>query len=176
MSQLSNFRKQIDQFMGQHPQSPLDRSQQRNFKGLNYYDEDASLVFEVDVQPIDDGEVLEIQTSSGDVISYKRFGKFTIEVEGNSAELTILSDLNGESLFLPFRDATSGKETYGAGRYLDEHRPAIEYISRDFYRIDFNFAYNPYCAYSPDYSCPLPPAENWVRVPIRAGEKDFKAE
>ena len=174
MTQLTNFRKQVDQFLKRHPQSPLDRRQQRKFKGLDYYKEDPNLVFEVDIRPIDDGETLEVQTSTGAVSAYKRFGKFTIEVGGESAELTILSHLDGNSLFLPFRDATSGKETYGAGRYMDEHRPAIQYISRDRYRIDFNYSYNPYCAYSPDYSCPLPPTENWLRIPIRAGEKDFR--
>ena len=69
---------------------------------------------------------------------------------------------------LPLRDATSGKETYGAARYLDiEQRPTDEYV------IDFNLAYNPYCAYSEDYVCPFPPRENWLSVPIRAGEKNF---
>ena len=72
------------------------------------------------------------------------------------------------SLFVPFRDATSGKETYGAARYLDiEERQADDYV------IDSNLAYNPYCAYSDDYVCPFPPQENWLTVPIRAGEKAF---
>jgi uncharacterized protein (DUF1684 family) len=73
----------------------------------------------------------------------------------------------GHDLFLPFRDATSGKESYGAGRYLDLH------AHRDEVEIDFNYAYNPYCAYNPEWNCPLPPAENWLQVPIRAGEKAF---
>jgi len=75
-----------------------------------------------------------------------------------------------KDLFIIFKDATSGKETYGAGRYLDLDRHGDEIV------IDFNYAYNPYCAYNPDWSCPLPPAENWLKVPIRAGEKNFLGE
>ena len=71
-------------------------------------------------------------------------------------------------LFVPFRDATSGKESYGAARYLDlEDEPSGEYV------LDFNLAYNPYCAYSDDYVCPFPPKENWLTAPVRAGEKAF---
>jgi hypothetical protein len=74
-------------------------------------------------------------------------------------------DLN---LFIPFRDITSGNESYGAARYLD-----LEVEHDDRYAVDFNYAYNPYCAYSEDYICPLPPQENWLKVPIRAGEKKY---
>jgi hypothetical protein len=69
---------------------------------------------------------------------------------------------------VPFADATSGTETYGAGRYLE-----LEHHHGDLYHVDFNLAYNPWCAYSPNYSCPIPPKENRLQVPIRAGEKDF---
>jgi hypothetical protein len=78
-------------------------------------------------------------------------------------------------LFVPFRDLTSGKETYGAGRYLDlkagkDQTPTGKWL------LDFNKAYNPWCAYSEDYACPLTPPENWLNVPIYAGEKDYKKE
>ena len=75
-----------------------------------------------------------------------------------------------DELFVPFRDATSGKETYGAGRYLEVESPGPD----GRVRVDFNAAYNPYCAYNPDWSCPIPPGENWLSVPIRAGEKTFE--
>jgi len=81
--------------------------------------------------------------------------------------VTLYASGNSRSLFLPFRDATSGKETYGAGRYLDLDVRGDEVL------IDFNYAYTPNCAYSADWSCPLPPAENWLEVPIRAGEMTF---
>jgi len=74
-----------------------------------------------------------------------------------------------ETLFIPFKDATSGKETYGAARYLE-----IEETEVGIFLVDFNKAYNPYCAYSEAYSCPFPPRENWLEVAIKAGEKKFK--
>ena len=77
-------------------------------------------------------------------------------------------------LGLNFAYATNGKETYGAGRYMDNHRPGLELVSSTEIEVDFNFSYNPYCAYNSSYSCPLPPRENWLKVSIRAGEKRFK--
>ncbi|MCI0396478.1 MAG: DUF1684 domain-containing protein, partial [Chloroflexi bacterium] len=74
----------------------------------------------------------------------------------------------------PFRDTTNGQETYGAGRYLDSHRPGLNQLGPDRFEVDFNYSYNPYCAYSEYYSCPLPPRENWLKVPIRAGEKNYE--
>jgi uncharacterized protein (DUF1684 family) len=115
-----------------------------------------------------------MQTSTGDTRQYRRWGHFTITVAGQSGELTIYADTYGGDLFLPFKDATNGAETYGAGRYMDNHRPAIQRLQGDTYRIDFNHAYNPYCAYNLGYSCPLPPRDNWLKLPIRAGEKAFK--
>ena len=85
------------------------------------------------------------------------------------AQLAIYKGKEQEDLFLPFRDATSGNETYGAGRYLEP-----EELSTGEIVVDFNLAYNPFCAYSENYSCPLPPFENHLKVPIRAGEKALK--
>jgi uncharacterized protein (DUF1684 family) len=91
----------------------------------------------------------------------------SFEVRGEAVSLA-LYDSGHPGYFLPFRDATSGKASYGAGRYLD-----IEPNSDGTVTIDFNLAYNPFCAYNDAYSCPLPPTENWLQVPIEAGEKDF---
>ena len=173
MSSLMKFRQQIDEFMGHHPQSPLNDEQQAQFKGLNYYPETEDLIIQGEVERFPYNEpAIDMETSTGDVRPYRRWGRFAFTVDGQEAALTIYSD--GHGLFLPFKDATNGSETYGAGRYLDTHRPGLEQISDTEIRVDFNFAYNPYCAYSPAYSCPLPPAENWAKVPIRAGEKDFE--
>ncbi len=175
MNQLTHFREQIDAFLAQHPQSPLDHTQQADFTGLNYYDGNEDFIFEVEVEKFGEDEpLIEMDTSTGDLRPYRRYGRFTFQVNGQDAALTIYSDPHGHDFFLPFRDATSGNETYGAGRYMDNHRPALTQLSDTQFRVDFNYAYNPYCAYSPAYSCPLPPAENWLQVPIRAGEKDFK--
>ena len=85
------------------------------------------------------------------------------------ADLTIFKDQRSDNLFLPFADATSGNETYGAGRYLE-----IEMQNEGQLLVDFNYAYNPYCAYNENWSCPLTPAENRLSVAIRAGESLFE--
>jgi uncharacterized protein (DUF1684 family) len=158
-----------------HPQSPLDEEQRQEFAGLNYYDYNEALVLEVNVQLLPEDEpIITMQTSTGDTQEYRRWGIFTFEVDGVEASLTIYSDPLGQEFFMPFKDATNGQETYGAGRYMDDHRPGFRRIGSAGFEVDFNYAYNPYCAYNLNYSCPLPPRENWLKVPIRAGEKDFE--
>jgi hypothetical protein len=175
MSQLQELRQQIDDFMGHHPQSPLAREQQNAFAGLEYYDEDADFAFVVTVERFPDSEPLIVmETSTGDKRPYRRWGRFSITVDGEMGQLTIFSDPDEDDFFLPFRDATSGKETYGAGRYMDSQRPGLRQIAGNQIEIDFNFVYNPYCAYNERFSCPLPPVENWLKISIRAGEKKFR--
>jgi hypothetical protein len=117
-------------------------------------------------------EVLTFATSRGTEQRYLRYGHFEFAVEGTTARLHAYRAVHAhsahESLFVPFRDATSTKETYGAGRYLD-----LPFEPPGVYEVDFNRAYNPYCAYSDDFVCPFPPPENWLKVPIRAGEKTW---
>ena len=107
-----------------------------------------------------------MQTTTGTVQPHARFGKFRFQVDGQQAELTIFAGEHG--FFLPFADSLAGKETYGAGRYLEP-----EPLGGGKFRVDFNLAYNPYCAYDERWTCPITPPENRVRVPIRAGEKVF---
>ncbi len=97
-------------------------------------------------------------------------GYFELLVDDQKVVLNAYQSAEREdpNLFIPFRDATSGVESYGAARYLD-----LEVAHNDRYSVDFNYAYNPYCAYSDAYVCPLPPRENWLGVPIRAGEKKY---
>ncbi|MCA9940355.1 MAG: DUF1684 domain-containing protein [Anaerolineales bacterium] len=172
--EINQFRRQVDDFMRNHPQSPLDHEQRRGFRGLSYFAPDEAFVFVVEVRRFPDDEpLIQMETSTGDVRLYRRWGEFSVTVAGESGSLTIYSDPQGEDFFLPFKDATNGAETYGAGRYLDNHRPGLTRLHGNMWEVDFNFAYNPYCAYSPYYSCPLPPRENWLKIPIRAGEKSF---
>lgn len=174
MNDLQRFRAEIDQFMKLHPQSPLDPEQRPQFIALSYYPEAPELCLTVPVERYPDNEPLvTMQTSTGDTRQYRRWGRFSFTVEEQEGELTIYADTYGHDLFLPFKDVTNGDETYGAGRYLDNHRPTIQRLQGELYQIDFNYAYNPYCAYQTNYSCPLPPRENWLKIPIRAGEKDF---
>jgi len=174
MSQIADLRKDVDDFLKKHPQSPLGHEQQETFTGLDYFDINPELVFEVEVERFaDDEPIITMQTSTGDEQEYRRWGRFSFEIGGKSASMTIYSDRFGQDFFMPFKDGTNGSETYGAGRYMDEHRPGFRPLAGDMFEVDFNYAYNPYCAYSSAYSCPLPPRENWLKVPIRAGEKSF---
>lgn len=166
MTELEHLRADKDDFFSSHPQSPLTKAQKQAFKGLNYFDENPALRLEVKVIPFPEREQVEIQTSTGDVRVYTRFGRFSFPVEGQEAELTIYQTEHG--FFLPFVDSLAGSETYPAGRYLD-----LETLPDDRFLVDFNLAYNPYCAYNDAWSCPLTPFENRLKVPIRAGEKLF---
>jgi uncharacterized protein len=166
MTELEKIRTEKNDFFASHPQSPLTPAQKQDFKGLHYFDENPSLRFDVKVSPFAEREQIEIQTSTGDVRVYKRFGRFKFLVDGREAELTIYEIDHG--YFLPFVDSLAGVETYPAGRYLD-----LEPLPGDHFLVDFNLAYNPYCAYNKAWSCPLTPFENRLKVPIRAGEKLF---
>lgn len=168
MTELDAFRVEKDEFFGSHPQSPLTREQKQDFHGLQYFPENDSLRLEVKVDEFENKQTFEMQTSTGDVQIYEKFGKFRFEVDGEEAELTIYQSQHG--FFLPFVDTLAGKETYPAGRYLEpEPLPGGHFI------VDFNIAYNPYCAYNEMWSCPITPAENRLKVAIRAGEKLFHA-
>jgi len=165
-SQLEQFRAEKDHLFKTHPQSPLTREQKRVFSGLNYFPENAdlSITARVDVFPEQDEIVM--QTSTGGEQVYTRYARFNFTVDGQPAALTIYQSDSG--FFLPFVDVLAGKETYPAGRYLEP-----EMVAPDTFLVNFNLAYNPYCAYNEMWSCPLTPFENRVKVPIRAGEKLF---
>jgi len=151
------------------PHSPLTPEQRDAFAGLVYFDENPQLVINGTVdRDVEPGEV-RMATSAGEEQVYQRYGVVRFRVDGEAAQVVLYASDDSDELFIPFRDATSGHETYGAGRYLEVHAHG------DDVTIDFNYAYNPNCAYDPAWSCPLPPAENWLKVPIRAGEKAFQA-
>lgn len=166
MTELEAFRAEKDEFFGSHPQSPLTREQRKNFHGLKYFPENDALHFEIKVDEFPVKEQLEMQTSTGDVQIYEKYGKFKFTVAGDEAELTIYKSEHG--FFLPFVDSLAGSETYPAGRYLEP-----EPLPDNRFLIDFNLAYNPYCAYNEHWSCPIAPAENRLKVAVRAGEKLF---
>ncbi|HVC33858.1 MAG TPA: DUF1684 domain-containing protein [Chloroflexota bacterium] len=168
MTKLEEFRLGKDHFFAQSHGSPLTDKQRRRFAGLEYYPENPDLVIEAALEVSPDRGTLTLEATGGDARTYRRAGIVHFTVDGKSAQLTLFEADEGERLFLPFRDATSGKETYGAGRYLEVSRPQDGCVV-----VDFNYADNPYCAYNAHWSCPLPPHENWLAVPIRAGEKAF---
>lgn len=163
---LDRVRQMKDAFFARSPESPLTAEQRASFAGLRYFPTDPALRFEVTLERAEPGEPEEIQTSDGQIRLLPRAGivRFTIDRH----EVALAAYEQGDELFLPFRDATSGAETYGAGRYVEAHP-----IAGDRYLLDLNTAYNPYCAYNANWSCPLPPRENWLDVAIRAGELAF---
>ena len=166
MESLADQRKMKDQFMGHDEHSPLTQEQRETFEGLKYFDENPTLRLELDIDPFEEQAKVQMQTSTGDVQTYTRYGRFRFESEGKEAELTLFASAHG--YFLPFVDSQAGSETYGAGRYLDPPQmPDGKFL------IDFNDAYKPYCAYNEMWSCPLPPAENKIDVAVKAGEKNF---
>lgn len=167
MQSIKTIRAEKDQFFGTHHQSPLTPAQQQHFKGLNYFPENKDLLLEVNVETLSTSETIMIQTTGGQPQPYQRFGRFNFTADEQSAELTIYKNSHG--YFLPFVDDLAGKETYPAGRYLEpEKLPSGKFL------VDFNLAYNPYCAYNEQWSCPITPAENRLKVAVRAGEKIFE--
>lgn len=160
-----------DRFFRLGADSPLPPESRSSFRGLEYYPLDSQFRVPVSFVPHSGQETLLLEVSRGPPRTLMKRGHFDFQIGGRTLRLAGYAEAHGalgEALFVPFRDATSGRETYGAGRYLD-----IGLEGRQEATIDFNGAYNPFCAYSEHYSCPLPPPENWLPVPVRAGEKDF---
>jgi len=153
--------------------SPLLPEDKAAFRGLSYYSVNPDLRFSVPLQRYPAPVQVRLGTNTGEIRSGLRYGYFDFQVQGQACRLQVyrLEDAPGSGrpyLFIPFRDATSGRETYQAGRYID-----LKENTSGIYDLDFNRAYNPYCAYNSKYSCPVPPAENTLKVAIRAGEKIF---
>ena len=167
---LVRARQQKDEAFAGDPHSPAAHSGYGPFSGLKYFDPDPQLRFETKLQRIGRQESVIMTTSKGTRQLFNRIGYFDLTIAGQPVKLFAYQSAEREdpSIFIPFRDATSGKESYGAARYLD-----LEVEHDDNYAVDFNLAYNPYCAYSDDYICPMPPTENWLKVPIKAGEKKY---
>ncbi len=168
-SRLAGFRHRRDHFFGSHPHSPLTDEQREKFTGLDYFPEreDLVLALEMDESGEAVGEEVVLDTTDGQHKHFFRAGVVRFEVDGQAVELTMLRDERG-GLFLPFRDGSAGKETYEVGRYLEPQK-----LPDGRLHMDLNYAYNPFCAYGPGWSCPIPPEENRIDVTIPAGERKF---
>ena len=177
---LQRFRAGRDELFRTHPQSPIEQADRASFAGLRYFDPDPGYRVRAVLAP-GDGSELAIDTGGEDgAIRYRRIGQLNFALHDQACALTVFSLVQyAGGLFVPFRDTTSGRETYGGGRYLfdtakdtDGHVLEITPGSSDVV-VDFNFAYNASCAYSPRWACPLAPPENHLAVPVRAGEKTY---
>jgi hypothetical protein len=168
---VRQFRAEKDEFFRDADGSPIPEAEREGWKGLPYYPVDPSLRFDdLSLEPYTGTEPVRFQipTSDGQLRPAERAGVFRFPLDGAEQRLTAYRFEGGdsESVFVPFLDVTSGKETYGAGRYLDLYRE-----EDGTYSLDFNLAYHPSCVYDPRFSCPLTPAENRLPVPIEAGER-----
>ncbi|MCO5221902.1 MAG: DUF1684 domain-containing protein [Thermomicrobiales bacterium] len=166
---LDDFRKHKDEYFASGAHSPLDPADQAGFQGLAYFPYNPELAFELALDAIEgQGSPLTLDTSDGQRVEFMIAGKVSFLVDNDWYELTLLKDYDRGRFFLPFNDMTNGLETYRGGRYIDPQQKPNGKLT-----IDFNYAYNPYCAYGDGWSCPLAPAANHLPVEIRAGEKAF---
>jgi hypothetical protein len=179
---LNEHRRRRDDLFKTHPQSPIEPDERAAFSGLAYFAPDPTYRVNARIEPGDDDEMV-IETGGADgAVRFRRAARLVFELNGEPCSLTVLSlQQYAGGLFVPFKDATSGRETYGGGRYLFdtakntdglvlEARPGATEVV-----IDLNYAYNPSCVYSPRWACPLAPPENTLKVAVRAGERMYHA-
>jgi uncharacterized protein (DUF1684 family) len=172
-AEIKKERSEKDQFMRSGEGSPFTPEDRSNFKGLHYFEPDAKYRVFATLTPVNNKNVVVLNTSDGQQQRYLEYAYADFALDGVTCRLLLLEVMDmgpfRGKLFLAFGDETSAKETYGAGRYLDVNKvPGSTTVT-----LDFNKAYNPYCAYNDTYSCPFPPAENLLKVAIRAGEKSY---
>ena len=169
---IESYRSEKDSAFKSGEVPAIPPSERANFQGLKYFPIDPGYRFEAELKRYPDPEHVKMLTSAGEPDDYIRYGYFAFKFGDKLCKLDVFEDgsPNGDPqhLFIPFRDETSGKETYGAGRYLE-----LKEDEGPKFLLDFNMAYNPFCAYNPQYSCPIPPPQNTLKVEMRAGEKSY---
>ncbi|SEH52437.1 hypothetical protein SAMN05192561_104136 [Halopenitus malekzadehii] len=171
-SRVRESRAEKDEFFDEHPQSPIPPERRDDFDGLAYFDPDPDSRVSATVTVHEDPEPIELETTAGPNVRYLRVVTFAFELNGADLTLAAYRQEGDEdaALFIPFRDKTTGQETYHNGRYI-ELEPEEDLADGDEVTIDFNLAYNPFCAYTETFSCPLPPEENWLEIAVYAGER-----
>ena len=162
---IKNQRKEKDAYLKTDKESPIENK--ADFKELTYFEINTSFKVLAKLGILTTGQKINIAMTGGETEEYEAFANATFEIEGQKCALKIFKAENG-SLFLPFKDLTTNKETYGSGRYLDLD---MRMIKNNQIQIDFNRCYHPYCAYNHTFTCPVPPAENLVNVAVKAGER-----
>ena len=170
-AQLREKRAEKDRFFAEHRQSPIPPEERDAFDGLSYFDPAPEYRVEATVTVHAEPDPVEMETSDGRTIGYNHTHTFAFDLDGESFELQgYRREDDAASIFVPFRDKTTGQETYADGRYMEL---AVEGELEDGAEVtlDFNLAYSPFCAYSETFSCPLPPEENWLETTVEAGER-----
>ena len=161
-----------------HNHSPLSKEQKEKFEKLAYYDVDPKWNVKVEYKKLKNQVPFQMTFNDGNSLMYVKHGILSFEIDGKSYSLSAYQDSKFVEhhdkdfkgyLFIPFKDATNGDETFGGGRYIQWHVPEGKGDM-----IDFNNAFNPFCVYNPKTKCPIPPEENHLDVKIAAGEKDFE--
>jgi uncharacterized protein (DUF1684 family) len=169
LKEIEQFRAEREQFMRSDPESPIPPDKKNVLLPLKYFAADPSFVVPAVLRVADERPVFEMPTSTGTIRRNVRVGVLEFTIPGQAMTLGAFVEEGTKqisTLFVPFADQTTGKETYPAGRYLDLHPTAT-----NIYTIDFNRAYNPYCAYNNSYECPFPPPSNRLKIAVNAGEK-----
>lgn len=162
---IQSSRNDKDSYLKKDSASPIEAKV--SFTGLKYFEVNPTYRVVGKIDRLSSGQTINISMSGGEVEEYEAYGNVKFELSGAKYALKIFKTPEG-NLFLPFKDLTSNKETYGAGRYLDF---GIDEVKGNEIDIDFNKAYHPYCAYNHTFTCPVPPAENFLNVVIKAGER-----
>ncbi|MEQ9402792.1 MAG: DUF1684 domain-containing protein [Cyclobacteriaceae bacterium] len=171
INSLEKYREEKHNFFKNSEGSPFVQKK-IDYQPVTFFPPDPDFKVNARLEKLSTRETLKISNTDGSAINYLKFANAKFKLKGNEYSLLILKALGfGNQYLTAFIDKTSGISTYGGGRYLD-----LVIGKSDRIEIDFNKAYNPYCAYSEDYLCPLPPRENFLEVAIEAGEKDYKTE
>jgi uncharacterized protein len=160
-----------DMFRNGGKDSPILPQDVGTFLPLAYFPIDEAYAVPAELQPAAERVTLQMPTSTGQLRTVARVGTLQFTLKGQPLTLAAFLESGSRQLFVPFSDLTSGTETYPAGRYMN-----LEPTATGIYIVDFNVAYHPYCYYNAEYDCPLPPSENRLTVPIRAGERLRKAD
>ncbi|WP_338812629.1 DUF1684 domain-containing protein [Bernardetia sp. Wsw4-3y2] len=179
VSQIKLFQEEMNISYKDSKESPLEASKRKKFKSLPFFKIDESYKVEADFVRTTDGKPFEMQTTTDRKPIYQKFGEVSFELHGKRHTLNVYQSESltqqeeyEDYLFLPFTDLSNGQESYYGGRYIDlkiPEREAADGQELDKITIDFNKAYNPYCAYNKKYSCPIPPKENHLDVKVLAG-------
>jgi len=165
---VTKIRKDTDTFFKHSEDSPLTPEQKRSFEGLTNFPVNEELNLKIELHKNEHPEEVIILATKGDERKYLRFGYIEFTYEGKDNRLTVFKPPEDDYLFIPFKDKTSGIESYGGGRYIE-----LEPLPDGLYTLDFNLAYIPYCAYNDRFSCTLVPSENFLEIKIPAGQMNY---